>query len=88
MFDREQSNFETASYEDDHYKIQTGKDPRDEIIARNQRQILDMRRQFTRSVRELKAQFDDYVQQSDQIQQAMFNRIINLKKQIRGKKFL
>jgi hypothetical protein len=60
-------------------------DSRDEIIVHNQRRIQDLHKEFTRSVCDLKSQFDDYGRQSEQIQQAMLNRIIDLKQQIREK---
>jgi hypothetical protein len=70
------------------WRVPAWSDSRDEIIVHNQRRIQDLHKEFTRSVRDLKSQFDDYGGQSEQIQQAMLNRIIDLKQQIREKDFM
>jgi hypothetical protein len=85
-YSEEPASAETGSNDDGEYPA--WRDSRDEIIVRNQRRIQDLQKEFTRSVRDLKSQFDDYVRQSEQIQHAMLNRIIDLKQQIREKDFV
>jgi hypothetical protein len=78
----------TLSYEDDPDESQRDGDPRDAIILENQRRIQELQREFRASVRELKAQFADYVRQSGQMQQEMLHRIMDLKEQLRGIDFV
>jgi hypothetical protein len=78
----------TLSYEDDPDESYGDGDPRDAIILRNQQRIQQLRCEFTASVRALKAEFADYVQQSNQMQQEMLRRIMDLKEQIRGIDFV
>jgi hypothetical protein len=70
--------------EDEQEATLPGFDHRDETIAQNQRTIQRLKTHFRKSVRALRLDFANYVQQSTELQQSMLDRIIQLNAQIKG----
>lgn len=68
----------------DYASTNTSRDPRDDIIRQNQRQMLLMQRNFKQSAQELRMQLRDYAEQSMRVQDQMLDRILQLKSQIKA----
>ena len=63
-------------------------DPRDEIIAQNEREIEELNAQFNKVSAELKLELQIYTERATNLQNAMLRKISQLKEQIARKEQL
>lgn len=75
---------EDAWSEDDREPAQNSrtKDERDMIIAKQRQMIKEMQREFTATLDSLRAQLNDYIAQSSEVQNDMIDRIRELKAEL------